>query len=85
MKIRTIEDLHDKEVGHKKFAKVCDLLIESGHTLSNIKEFYEKFTFDLDNYYFEYSKEWKASAKEMADYLIKLVEMKKELRKRELL
>ena len=28
LKNRTIEELHDKYVGHRKFAKVCDLLIK---------------------------------------------------------
>ncbi len=77
MKKRTIEELHDKEIGHRKFAKVCDLLVEQGHKVENIVEFYEKFRFDVDGFWFEYSKEWKASSKNYVDYLLNMLKMKK--------
>ena len=84
MKKRTIEELHDKRVGHIKFAKACDLFIEKGHTLTNIKEYYEKFSFELDNFHFEYSKDWKASVKDFVEYTLNLLAMAKELKAREL-
>ena len=45
MKNRTIEDIHDKYIGHKRFSKFVDLAIENGHTIANIKEFNEKNNF----------------------------------------
>lgn len=81
MILRTIEELHDSKIGHRKFAKVCDLLIEEGYEVSNIKECYEKFNFVLDkNYPFSYSKEWKASAKAYVEYIKPLLAMDKELK-----
>lgn len=74
---RTIEDLHDKEVGHRKFAKICDLLVEKGHKVENIVEYYEKFKFDVDGFWFTYQKAWKSSAKDFVEYLLNMLEMKK--------
>lgn len=79
MKERTIEELHDKEIGHRKFAKVCDLLIQKGYRITNIKEFNEKFKFEVDGYLMEYSKEWKSSSEEFVHYLIHILNMKKDL------
>lgn len=79
MKTRTIEELHDKEIGHKKFANVCDLILENGHSIKDIKEYNEKFKFYVDGFLFEYSKEWKASAKEYYDYLLNILNFKKDL------
>ena len=76
---KAIEELHDKDVEHRKFAKVCDLLIEKGYRISNIKEFNEKFKFELDGWPMEYSKEWKSSPEEYVKYLINIVNMKKDL------
>ena len=73
---RTIEDLHSKEYGLRKFAKVCDLLIDGGHKVENIVEFYEKFRFDVDGFWFEYSKDWKASSKAYVDYLLNILSHK---------
>lgn len=73
---RTVEELHDSKIGHRKFAKVCDLLISQGHRVDNIKEFCEKFRFDVDGYWFEYSKDWKASSKEFVEYLLNMLRMK---------
>ena len=58
MKNRTIEDLHDKYAGHKKFATICDMLIEKGYQVTDIKEFYEQFKFKVNNHQFWYRKEW---------------------------
>ena len=79
MQKRTIKDLHDKQIGHRKFAKVCDILIEKGHKVENIKELYEKFRFDVDGFWFEYQKNWKASSKEYADYLLNMLNAKKRI------
>ena len=79
MKERTIEELHDTEIGHRKFAKVCDLLIEKGYRITNIKEFNEKFKFEVDRWPMEYSKEWKSSSEEYVKYLINILNMKKDL------
>lgn len=72
MKIRTIEELHDREIGHRKFAKVVDLLIVN-HKITDIKEYNEKFKFKVDDYEFEYSKNWKSSAKKYVNYLERLL------------
>lgn len=82
MKNRTIEELHDKYVGHKKFAKVCDLLVQQGHNVTNIREYNEKFKFDVDDFWFEYSKDWKASSKEYVEYLLNMLKMKKIMAKK---
>lgn len=76
MKQRTIEDLHNKDYGHKKFARVCDLLVEQNHKVENIKEYNEHFKFTIAGYEFQYLKEWKASAKDFVEYLNKLLDMK---------
>lgn len=78
---RTIKDLHSKEYGHRKMAKVCDQLVEEGHEVTNIVEYYEKFRFDVDGFWFEYSKDWKASSKEFVEYLLNMLNMKKILAK----
>lgn len=83
MKKRTLEELHDREIGHRKFAKVCDLLIEQGYSINDIKEYYEKFTFFVDGSRFEYSKDWKSSAKEFVDYVIDMIETIKQIKERE--
>lgn len=73
MKKRTLEELHDSEIGHRKFAKVCDLLIEQGYSISDIKEYYEKFVFVVDDKRFEYPKEWKSSSKAFVDYVLDMI------------
>lgn len=75
MQPRTIEDLHDKKIGHRKFAKVCDLFAQNRIKVSDIKEYYEKFTFKILNKTYEYSKNWKASALSYVDYIINLLTM----------
>ena len=68
MKTRTIEELHDKYIGHRKFAKICDLLIEKGYKITDIKEYNEQFTFKVDGYQYTFMKSWKSSAKDFATY-----------------
>lgn len=67
MKLRDIKDLHDKEIGHKKFAKVCDLLLEKGYQITEIKEYYEFFKFKLNNIQYWYYKDWKPSAQKFVE------------------
>ena len=80
MQVRTIEDLHDKHIGHKKFAKIVDILEADGYPVKNIREFNEKFKFTIDKEIFEYSKDWKASAYEIEQYIINILKMKKSLK-----
>ena len=56
MKIRTIEEIHDKEIGHKKFAWFVDTAIEDGHKITQIKEYNEKFKFTMDGVPLEFDK-----------------------------
>lgn len=79
MKKRTIEELHDKYIGHKKFAKICDLIIAQDHEVTDIREYNEKFKFEVDGYKFEYSKQWKSPAKNYVTYFLNLLEAKKHL------
>ena len=79
MKNRTIEELHDKEIGHKKFAKVVDIMIERGHQVTDIREGYEKFKFTMDNNFLEYDKNYKASAKSFVEYCEKLAEQQRHI------
>ena len=76
-KERTIKELHDSKIGHRKFAKVCDSLVKQGHKVENIVEYYEQFKFDVDGFWFTYSKDWKASSREYVEYLLNMLVMKK--------
>lgn len=80
MKERTIQELHDKEIGHRKFATICDLVVAQGHTITNIKEYNEKFKFEIDGFNFEYQKCWKSSAKDFAKYLLNVLQAKIDLK-----
>ena len=79
MKIRTIEEIHDKEIGHKKFAWFVDKAIEDGHMVSEIKEYNEKFKFKMDGYPLEFDKTPEINAKWQLDMCYKLVEWHKKL------
>ena len=78
-KNRTINELHDSKIGHRKFAKICDILVSYGYNVEDIKEYYEKFKFSVDGFECEYQKQWKSSAKAMADYFKNLIETKKQI------
>jgi len=80
MKTRTIEDIHDKYYGHKKFAWFVDKAIEDGHTIENIKEYNEKFKFEMDGYKLEFDKLPKLNAKWQLEYCYKLIKMANELK-----
>ena len=82
MKNRTIEELHDKYVGHKKMAVICDILINDGYEVTDIKEYNEQFKFKVNNHQFWYRKEWKSSAKDFVKYIINLLSFEEELKKR---
>ena len=79
MKNRTIEELHDKKVGHKKFAKIVDELIERNYKVTNIKEYFEKFKFEVDGYKFEYNKNWKSTAHNMVMYIVNIIDAHKRM------
>ena len=81
MKQRTIEELHDKYIGHKKMASICDILISDGYKITEIKEYNEQFKFKVNDHQFWYRKDWKSSAKEYVKYIINLLEAEKELKK----
>ena len=82
MKSRTIREIHDKEIGHKKFATFVDKVVEDGHTVSNIKEYNEKFKFDLDGYPMEFDKNPIVSRWWQLDQCYKLLEYYKILEKK---
>ena len=46
--LRTIEEIHSKEVGHPRFAKFIDMMKEENYEITNIKEYYERFEFYAD-------------------------------------
>lgn len=85
MKIRTIEELHDSQIGHRKMAKIIDYLTKNGYLITNIKEYNEQFKFTINNCEYQYRKEWKSSAKDFVKYLINMIEFKKELKRKGLL
>ena len=84
MKKRTIEEIHDKYIGHKKFAWFVDTAIEKGHTITDIREFNEKFKFKFNGIPMEFDKmpelsvKWQFEQCELLyNYHQKLKEMKK--------
>lgn len=83
MKVRTIEEIHDKEIGHKKFAWFVDTAVKDGHKVSEIKEYNEKFKFKLDGYPMEFDKTPSIDTKwqlgmcyQLLDYHKKIKELK---------
>ena len=81
MKKRTIEELHDEYIGHRKFAKICDLLIEDNYSVTDIKEYNEQFKFKVNGHEFKYRKEWKSSAKDFKTYIVKLIYAEERLKR----
>ena len=79
MKKRTIEDLHDRHYGHKKFANICDELIKRGYEITDIKEYNEQFKFKCNGYEFAFRKEWKSSVKDFVNYFINVFNTQMEL------
>ena len=63
MKERTIEEVHNKEYGHNKFAWFIGNAIKQGYQITNIKEYNEKFKFLFNGIPMEFCKSPKANAK----------------------
>ena len=74
MKKRTIEEIHDREIGCSKFAKALDRLINSGYTITDIEEYNEKFKFKVDGHHMEYPKCWSSTIDAFVKWTIKTVE-----------
>ena len=56
VKERTLEEVHDKYVGHSKFARFCDYAIANGYEITQIKEHQSKFKFRMNGYLVEFDK-----------------------------
>ena len=80
MKERTIKEIHDRLCGHKKFAWFVDTAIEEGYTITEIKEFNEKFKFLMNGYPLEFDKSPKANSKWQYEQCKTLVEYHKYLK-----
>ncbi|MCR4661718.1 MAG: hypothetical protein K5765_06965 [Clostridia bacterium] len=80
MKIRTIEDIHDKEIGHKRFAWFVDTAIENGYKITDIKEYNEKFKFKMNGWPLEFDKWPDLSAKWQYELCCSLVVMNEKLK-----
>ena len=80
MKVRTIEEIHDKYVGHKKFAAFVDKAMANGHTIADIKEYNEKFKFKFNGQLMEFDKspkvdwQWQLAQCELLDNMHKEIE-----------
>ena len=79
MKQRTIEELHDKYIGHRKFAKVVDGLIANSYKITDIKEYNEHFKFKVDGIELHYMKDWKASAQQFIKWVEQTLDFQKQL------
>lgn len=84
MKTRTIEEIHDKYIGHTKFAWFVDTAIKKGYTITDIKEYNEKFKFKMNGWPLEFDKTPSINAKwqldrleQLVDYNNRIAEMKK--------
>lgn len=56
VKERTLQDVHDKEYGHSKFALFCDYAKKNGYEITQIKEYQTKFKFRMNGYLVEFDK-----------------------------
>lgn len=81
MKNRTIEEIHDKEIGHKKFAWFVDTAIEKGYTIKNIREYNEKFKFEMNGWPLEFDKRPNLSVKWQLETCEMLVAQHEKLKK----
>ena len=80
MKVRTIEEIHDKEIGHKKFAWFVDNAVEKGYTIEDIKEYNEKYKFKMNGWSVEFDKNPKANAKWQLEQCENLIANAEELK-----
>lgn len=85
MKKRTIEEIHDKEIGHKKFSLFVDEAIERGHKITNIREYNEKFKFDMDGYPLGFDKMPSLSVKWLLEFCEDVIKLRKECERKGLL
>lgn len=86
MKLRTIQDINDKEIGHKRFAQFVNLAINNGYAITNIKEYNEKFKFDMSGFPMEFDKmnvkdiKWYFNkTKDIVELRIKLYDLEKNI------
>ena len=63
MQRRTIADIYDKDIGFKKFASFIDLAKKDNIEIVNIKEYYEKYKFEVEGGEYEFSKQEQNSTK----------------------
>lgn len=63
MKRRTIEEVHDRDIGHRKFAKFIDMAIAEGYKITNIRETNVMFKFDMDGYQMDFDKDMSIETK----------------------
>ena len=77
MKTRTIEDIHDEEIGHKEFSWFVDATIKDGHMITNIEEYNEKFKFKMDGYPTEFGKLPYAHKKAQLETCYRILELDK--------
>lgn len=84
MKKRTIAEIHDKEIGHRKFALFIDEAKEQGYEITEIKEYNEKYKFLWNGYPLEFDKNlnisvwWQFSrCKELYEMHLKIIELQK--------
>lgn len=81
VKNRTLDEIHDKVIGHSKFAWFCDHALADGYEITQIKEYYQKFKFRMNGYLIEFDKNPKANAKWQYDQSVKLIGYYKYLEK----
>ena len=79
VKDRTLQEIHDKEIGHSKFAWFCDHALADGYEITHIREYYEKFKFRMNGYLLEFVKDTKVNAKWQYEQCIKLINYYNEL------
>ena len=79
MKKRTIEEIHDIEIGHKKFAWFIDEAIEKGYKITNIREYNEKFKFNMDGYPLEFDKMPQLSVKWQLEQCENIIALRRKL------
>lgn len=80
MKTRTIEEIHDKYIGHKKFAWFVDTAIEKGYKITEIKEYNEKFKFKMNGWPLEFDKTPSLSVKWQLDLCEMIVAQNEKLK-----
>lgn len=80
MQKRTIEDIHNKDIGHKKFALFVDMAMEKGYKITEIKEYYEKFKFKMNGWPIEFDKNPKLNFKWQFELCEKVVKQNEQLK-----